>query len=225
MRSYLTVLLLAVAAGVWSSTSLAADDGAVVTSRPCPAGVATEPPGPACLLARKALGALPDEPIYWHIDNYPDEAAARAAMDRHGAVVSDFGKVWLFTIAGESWRAPGGTHVATVGPLPVTKAASFDAEYVHSYFSPGMSAPVHKHSGPEAFYAIDGDTCLEMKSGIHTGHGPGNTIVMPGEEPMLLMAIGNTPRRAFALILHDADLPATTRVTNWSPPGRCAAQR
>lgn len=32
-----------------------------------------------------------------------------------------------------------------------------------------MSAPIHKHSGPEAFYALDGDTCLEMPGGTqHT---------------------------------------------------------
>ena len=200
------------------------DPGSVVTSKPCQAG-APLAPGPACLLAHQELGALPDEPVYWHIDTFADESSARRAKGPNGTVVVDFGKVWLFTVAGEHWRANGGTHAATIGPLPVTKAKAFSAEYVHSYFSPGMSAPLHKHSGPEGFYAVDGDTCLEMPGGAQTGFGPGNAQVMPGGEPMLLMAIGKTPRRAFALVLHDSTQPATTRVSDWQPAGRCVRER
>lgn len=197
----------------------------VVTSRPCQFGAGEPAPGPACLIARNDLGPLSTEPVYWHIDTFPDETSARKANDHNGSVVRDFGKVWLFTVAGRTWSARGGTHAATIGPLPTAPAASFTAEYVHSYFAPGMSAPIHKHSGPEAFYAVDGDTCLEMPGDAHIGRGPGNTVIMPAGEPMLLMAIGKTPRRAFALVLHDASLPATTRVDDWTPVGRCRAAR
>ncbi|QDE41320.1 hypothetical protein FIV34_20035 [Luteibacter pinisoli] len=199
--------------------------GLVVTSRPCDFGNAPLAPGPACLLARQDIGALPNGPVYWHIETFPDEASALLAKEASGTVVMDFGKVWLFTIAPKDWTAKAGTHVATIGPLPVAKAEDFSAEYVHSFFAPGTSAPIHKHSGPEAFYAIDGDTCLEMPGGAQTGRGPGNTVVMPGGEPMLLMAIGKVPRRAFALVLHDSTLPATTRVNDWTPAGVCAAKQ
>jgi quercetin dioxygenase-like cupin family protein len=195
----------------------------VVTSRPCQFGASEPAPGPACLIASKELGPLPTGPVYWHIDIFPEETSARQANDHNGSVVRDFGQVWLFTVADRTWRAKGGSHAATIGPLPTAPAASFTAEYVHSYFAPGMSAPIHQHSGPEAFYAIDGDTCLEMPGGAHIGHGPGNTAIMPAGEPMLLMAIGKVPRRAFALVLHDASLPATTRVDTWTPTGRCRA--
>lgn len=200
------------------------DPGAVVTSKPCRPGNAMSSPGPACLLAHQELGALPDEPVYWHIDAYPNENEARSAATKAGTVVSDFGKVWLFTVAGKDWRPNGGIHVDTIGPLPVSRAAAFSAEYVHSFFNPGMSAPIHKHSGPEAFYALDGDTCLEMPGGLQTGTGPGNHLVMPADDPMLLMAVGKVPRRAFALVLHDSTLPATTRVTGWQPAGLCEAK-
>jgi hypothetical protein len=200
------------------------DPGAVVTSLPCRFGDAAPTPGPACLLAHQELGALPDEAVYWHIDEFTDEASAQAAKEAGGTVVTDYGKVWLFTVAGKTWHAKRGKHAATIGPLPVTKAASFSAEYVHSLFTPGMSAPIHKHSGPEAFYALDGDTCLEMPGGAHTGIGPGNHLVVPGGDPMLLMAIGKVPRRAFALILHDSTLPPTTRVGDWQPDGLCKAK-
>lgn len=196
----------------------------VVTSRPCTFGSGPSTPGLACLLAHKDLGALPDVPIYWHIDTFPDEASANAAKDANGTVAFDYGRVWLFTVAGKDWRAKGGSHVADIGPLPVTKAPCFSAEYVHSYFSPGMSSQIHKHSGPEGFYAIEGDTCLEMPGGAHTGFGPGNTVIMPGGDPMMLMAIGTTPRRSFALILHDSTLPATTRIDDWKPEGICQAK-
>jgi TolB protein len=194
----------------------------VVTSRPCSIEATRDPvPGPACLVGRAEIGRLPADAVYWHIDTFPDIASANAARGSNGTVVTDFGKVWLFTIAGKAWRAKGGAHVAAIGPLPVQPADAFVAEYVHSMFSPGDSAPIHRHSGPEAFYALDGDTCLEMPHGVLTGKGPGNTLIMPAGEPMLLMAAGSVPRRAFALVLHDATLPATTRVGTWKPKGLC----
>lgn len=208
---------------IWPCGAQTQDPGAVVTSLPCHLNGAAPHPGPACLLAHQDLGALPDEPMYWHIDAYPNENEARSASTKAGTVVSDFGKVWLFTVAGKDWHPNGGTHVDTVGPLPISRAAAYSAEYVHSFFSPGMSAPIHKHSGPEAFYALDGDTCLEMPGGAQVGKGPGKHLVMPANDPMLLMAIGNVPRRAFALVLHDSTLPATTRVTGWQPAGLCEA--
>lgn len=196
----------------------------VVTSRPCHFDANAAPVvGPACLLARVSLGALPVEAVYWHLDTFADVATANAAKDARGVVVEDYGKTWLFTIAPKAWHAKGSTRVAVIGPLPTKPAKAFDAEYIHSMFAPGTTAPVHKHSGPEAFYALAGDTCLEMPDGMHVAKGPGNTLVMPGGEPMLLMATGATARRAFALVLHDATQPATTRVTEWKPAGLCQA--
>jgi quercetin dioxygenase-like cupin family protein len=201
------------------------DPGGTVTHfPPCDFGSAPQGPGLACLLAHQDLGALPAEPVYWHIDTFPDEASARGAKSASSSVVTDFGKVWMFTIAGKGWQAKTGTHVATIGPLPVTKAPAFSVEYLHSFFAPGQTAKVHKHSGPEAFYAIEGDTCLEMPGGVQTGIGPGNSVIMAGGPPMLLMALGKVPRRAFAMILHDSTLPDTTRITDWTPPGLCAAK-
>ncbi|WP_158882030.1 hypothetical protein [Rhodanobacter sp. L36] len=110
--------------------------------------------------------------MYWHLDTFADPAAANAAKDARSVVVEDYGKVWLFTIAGKGRRAKGTTHVARIGPLSVTSAAAFDAEYVHSLFAPGTTAPVHKHSGPEAFYALEGDTCIEMPDGAHVTEDP-----------------------------------------------------
>ncbi len=194
---------------------------AQATARTCGA---EESVGPACLLAHQMLPALPAKPVYWHLDTFRSREAARKAATANGSVVEAFGAVWLFTIEGEGWRPKGGTHVADIGPLPVEPAPGYAAEYLRSVFTPGMTAPLHVHSGPEAFFAVSGDTCLETPEGARTGKGPGNSLVIQGGPPMLLMAIGKEPRKGFALILHDMAKPPTTLTQTWQPKGLCAAE-
>lgn len=191
------------------------------TTRPCGA---EESVGPACLLARQELASLPSKPLYWHLDQFVSKEAARAAAIPTSTVVDAFGSIWLFTIERRSWRPKKGRHVADVGPLPLQPAPTYAAEYLRSVFSPGMTAPLHVHSGPEAFYAVSGDTCLETPEGVQVGRGPGNSLLIKGGPPMLLMAIGDKNRRGFALILHDADQPPTTLTHDWHPSGLCERQ-
>jgi hypothetical protein len=87
-----------------------------------------------------------------------------------------------------------------------------------------MTAPLHVHSGPEAFFALSGDTCLETPEGIRIGRGPGNSLIIRAGPPMLLMAIGKVPRQGFVLILHDHDRPPTRLTQEWQPTGLCAAK-
>jgi hypothetical protein len=203
------------------ATLFPAGVGAQATTREC--GVIEEA-GPACLLARKQIPSLPDGKLFWHLDRFPTKAAAESAGTASSTVVEAFGSTWLFTLAKASWRPRGGEHVSVVGPLPVTPASSYTAEYLRSIFNPGTAAPLHIHSGPEAFYAVSGDTCLETPDGIKTGRGPGNSLMIKAGPPMLLMAIGTVPRQGFALILHDAGQPPTTLTQTWHPQGLCARQ-
>jgi quercetin dioxygenase-like cupin family protein len=189
-------------------------------SRPCANGAA-DMPGPACLLAKLDVGSLTTLPIFWHLYVYPSAADARADLTPQGTEIEEFGKHWLFTIADDKWRAQHGQLIAKIGPLPIKPAASFSAEYLRSVFAPGTSAPVHIHSGPEAFFALSGDTCLETEDGVRIAKGPGNSLVVRGGPPMLLMATGSEIRRGFALILHDSTMPATTLVDDWHPKGLC----
>ncbi len=191
------------------------------TTRSCGA---EESVGPACLAARQVLPALPKAPVFWHIDRFVGRKVAERAAAPTSTVVEAFDGVWLFTIADERWRSRGGTRVSAIGPLPVRPAARYAAEYLRSVFSPGMTAPLHVHSGPEAFFAISGDTCLETPAGVRTGRGPGNSLMIEAGPPMLLMAIGKEPRRGFALILHGDDQPPTTLIHDWHPQGLCARQ-
>lgn len=191
------------------------------TTRPCGA---EETAGPACLMVRQDIPALPAGPLFWHLDTFSSTEAARKAASATGTVVEAFGKVWLFTIEREGWRPEAGVHVADIGPLPIERAPTYSAEYLRSIFNPGATAPLHVHSGPEAFYAVSGDTCLETPDGIALGRGPGNTLVIRGGPPMLLMAVGQSPRRGFALIVHDASKPPTTLIHDWQPKGLCQQQ-
>jgi quercetin dioxygenase-like cupin family protein len=194
---------------------------AQATSRTC-AGQAGETSGPACLVAHQDLGALPQGPLYWNIYAFADTAAAERAKPPHGAVVQAFGAVWLFDVGGKGRELQGGRHLADVGPLPIEAAqGDFSAEYLKSTFAPGATAPVHVHSGPEAFYAISGASCLETPDGAQVARGPGHSLIVRRGPPMLLMAIGQETRQGFALILHGQGSPPTTLTSAWTPKGLC----
>ncbi|WP_404711772.1 hypothetical protein [Sphingomonas sp. MMS24-J13] len=212
--------------GIWiglAATAAAAPSVAYgqATTRSCGA---VEEAGPACLMARTPLPALPAGPVFWHIDRFASRDAAAGAGMATSTVVEAFGSTWLFTIAQPDWRSNGGAHVASIGPLPIAPASTYAAEYLRSIFNPGTTAPLHIHSGPEAFFAVTGDTCLETPDGVQIGRGPGNSLMIKAGPPMLLMAIGKVPRQGFALILHDADQPPTTLTHMWMPQGLCAHQ-
>jgi quercetin dioxygenase-like cupin family protein len=57
----------------------------------------------------------------------------------------------------------GGKRVGKIGPLPVDPGVKYEAVYMQSIFTPGMKAPIHTHSVPEAFYNLTGGTCLETR--------------------------------------------------------------
>lgn len=217
MSRTLTVLL-----GALALTTLApAAVQAQATSRTC-AGQAGEAPGPACLVAHQDLGALPPGPLYWNIYTFADAQAARRAGSPRGSVVEAFGRVWLFAIGGKAGELEGGRHLADVGPLPVEAApGDFSVEYLKSTFAPGATAPVHVHSGPEAFYAISGASCLETPDGVQVARGAGHSLMVRRGPPMLLMAIGHETRQGFAMILHGEGSPPTTLTSAWTPRGLC----
>lgn len=209
------------------ATLLAAASAAAMaqaTSRPCAAGNATDDaPGPACLLSHVRIGRPATASVVWHLDTYPGIAAAEQDKQAGDTVIQAFGKTWLFHVGPPAPHAGTGVHVAVIGPIAVDRHIAYDAEFLKSTFSPGMTAPVHMHSGPEAFYAVSGATCLETPAGMQLERRPGHGIVIRGGPPMLLMAVGRQARKGFALILHDATLAPTTLVHDWQPKGLCQA--
>jgi quercetin dioxygenase-like cupin family protein len=139
-------------------------------------------------------------------------------------VVESLGRVWLFTIDVAGWRPASGEHVAEIGPLPVDAAVAYSAQYMEAIFTPGMTAPAHRHSGSEAWYTVAGETCLETPDGAMVGRAGGSHVIVPGGPPMHLTATGTDTRRALVLILHDSSKPATTPADDWTPKGLCKQQ-
>jgi len=173
------------------------------------------------IIANAAVGQLPHEPIFWHLDTFATQAEANAAKGSRGIVVESLGKVWLFTIDVAGWRPSGGARVAEIGPLPIDADAKYSVQYMEAVFEPGMTAPSHRDSGPEAWHTVAGETCLETPEGKMVGRAGGPPVIVPGGPPMHLTATGTETRRALVLILHDSTQKPTTPAHDWTPKGLC----
>jgi quercetin dioxygenase-like cupin family protein len=171
-------------------------------------------------MANEQLGKLTQPAVYWHLDNYPDRAAAEAAKGPRGTVIESLGRVWLFTIADAGWRPSGGVRVAEVGPLHIKAGEAYTAQYLEAIFEPGMASTIHRHPGPEAWYTLSGETCLETPDGKTIGRA-GESTIIPAGPPMQLTATGKEQRRAVVLILHESAHPSVLRAPDWTPKGLC----
>jgi quercetin dioxygenase-like cupin family protein len=172
------------------------------------------------LTATHDLGALPPGPMYWHLYNYPSLTAADSVKGPRGTAVEAFGKVWLYTIAEQTWRPPDGERIAVIGPLPTVPGKRYTARYMEAIFTPGMHAGAHRHSGPEAWYVISGIQCLETPAGITVAHA-GQSALVPEGSPMALSSVGTETRRSVLLVLHDASQPWVSMAHDWQPKGLC----
>jgi quercetin dioxygenase-like cupin family protein len=172
------------------------------------------------IIATRGIGHLAPGRAFWHLSSFSTRSQAELARGTQGAVVESLGRVWLLAIADSAWRPAGGTRVAEIGPLPVTPDVAYTAQYMEAVFRPGMKSLVHRHSGPEAWYTLAGETCLETPGGTMIGV-PGRPVIVPAGPPMELTATGTEVRRALVLILHDSEQPATSPARDWSPKGLC----
>jgi quercetin dioxygenase-like cupin family protein len=136
-------------------------------------------------------------------------------------VVESLGKIWLLSIEDAGWRPPTGERVAEIGPLPVIANETYSAQYMEAIFTPGMIAATHTHAGPEAWYTLAGETCLETPQGKQIGRAGGEYVIVPGGLPMHLTATGTELRRSIVLILHESSKPATHVGHEWVPKGLC----
>jgi uncharacterized protein (TIGR02246 family) len=183
------------------------------------------PSGSGCaIIARKTFNALPKEPIVLRVENYPTVASAEKGATETGAVVEAGGKVWLLTVASRGERSPGGQFVTEIGPLTeIPPGKTYEMQIADADFSPAMNAAiskaVHTHSGPEIWYVLTGQQCLETPDGV-TRARAGEGMFARANVPMQLHISGDTNREALFAIVHDAAQPATT-MSSWSPSGLC----
>jgi quercetin dioxygenase-like cupin family protein len=173
------------------------------------------------ILAHDEVGVLSQPAVFWHLTAYPARAAAEGAKGRRDTVAASLGRFWVLSIGDRGAWPQGGEQVAEIGPLPVEAGRAYKAQYMEAVFVPGMTAPAHTHSGPEAWYTSAGETCLETPAGKHVGRAGGEPVIVPAGPPMHLTATGTEQRRAIVLILHEASKRATTLVKDWQPKGLC----
>lgn len=216
MKSLVSVSLAALALLGWAETAPAQ---AIAGGACRPVSERTQDVG-CWVLTNQEVGQIAQSQIFWHLDAFPDRAGAEAAKGPRGTVLEALGKIWLLSIEDAEWRAAGGDHIASIGPLPISPG-TYSVQYMEAIFTPGMTAPAHTHAGPEAWYTVAGETCLETPDGKQIGRAGGPPVIIPGGPPMHLTATGTEVRRALVLILYDASKPSTALDHHWTPKGLC----
>ena len=157
--------------------------------------------------------------VYWHLHAFPTRRAAESAKSATGIVVEEDGRVWLSEFGARNSPSSGGESIAVVGPLQLPAAKSYAAVLSYAVMRPGDSSRVHTHPGPEGWYVLAGEQCLETPAGANRA-GAGGTMTVESNIPMELNVTGKTLRRAFALVIHDS---AQVRgiPSDWKPSGAC----
>ena len=79
--------------------------------------------------------------------------------------------MWLSEFGPRNAAPRGGKAIAIVGPLQLPAAQSYAAVLSYAVMRPGDSSRVHTHPGPEGWYVLAGEQCLETPAGA-TGLGP-----------------------------------------------------
>ena len=171
--------------------------------------------------ASLSLGRATAE-LYWHIDRFPDVAAAEAARTTRSAVTTALGAhVFLQTVTEDaSWRPRGGERLSTVGPFSPPPGTELTARFMEATTSKESVTVPHLHSGPEGFFLLEGSICVETPAGAHRA-GPGASLALPGGVPMQLSHAGSTARRSLVLVIHPSAEPWIDRQPQWKPAGAC----
>src|SRR5580765_8466046 len=157
--------------------------------------------------------------VYWHLRAFPSTRAAEAAKSVTGIVVEEDGRVWLSEFGAQNAAPPGGEAIAVVGPLQLPAAKSYTAVLSYAVMRPGDNSRVHTHPGPEGWYVLAGEQCLETPAGANRARA-GRTMTVRSNTPMELNVTGTTLRRAFALVIHDSSQERGVP-SDWKPSGAC----
>jgi len=157
--------------------------------------------------------------VYWHLHAFPSRKAAEAAKSPTGIVVEEDGRVWLSEFGARNAPPRGGKAIAVVGPLELPAAKSYSAVLSYAVMRPGDNSRVHTHPGPEGWYVLAGEQCLETPAGASRARA-GGTMTVESNIPMELNVTGTTLRRAFALVIHDSAQERGVP-SDWKPSGAC----
>jgi len=169
------------------------------------------------ILASRLLSGTLTKPAYWHIDRFDSLKDAKKAAGPNGVAAEAHGGVWLMTVEGKTRDHHGGSHVALIGPLILPAAESYSMRVASSLLRQGASTPVHAHPGPEVWYIVVGEQCLETEKSAHRLKA-GKYFVLPADQIHRGRVQSAAMRGALALVLHDSKRPASRDLTDDPPP-------
>src|ERR1700754_1912751 len=156
---------------------------------------------------RHLIGLLP-KTVYWHLDRFDSLEAAIKAAGPNSVATEAHGYFWLVTVETKPEEHLVGKHVAQIGPIDLPAADQYTMRVLSSLLMPGSTTPIHTHSGPEVFYIVDGEQCIERSESSH--HlSAGQSFVVPAKSVHRGRVIGSKARRALALVLYNAAYPAS----------------
>lgn len=189
---------------------------------PVPGGCAAPVPAdrdtPGCYkTGEMALQDVADT-IYWHIYAFPTEAAAivEARKHRHATTTQMHGQAWLYVLDSPSAVISEGVKKAVIGPLRVPSVDPI-AHFAAAIFPPGMRTRIHAHPGPEAFYVVDGEQCMETPTEKQLLRRGETYVVKSGAH----LQAAPKGRRNLVLILAPKAMPTITLRSDWKPTGFC----
>jgi quercetin dioxygenase-like cupin family protein len=176
---------------------------------------------PGCtIVTDKQLPTPLPTPVLWHIDQFPSYADAQRAETATSVAFVAHGSAWLYSIGLDTANHHGGRHVAVVGPIPTQPNRTFSMMVMSAHFLPGQFSVVHTHPGPEAWWVLDGEQCLQTTRSTIRARAGQSAIVAEGDT-MRMVGTGTGPRRALVLILHDSDKPGGLPLENAPPLKPC----
>lgn len=173
------------------------------------------------ILESRPLVSSTAKPLYWHIDRFDSLDAAKNAAGPDGVAAEAHGSVWLMTIEHQTKEHHGGSHIASIGPLPLPAADRYTMKVQSTLLNPGSETPVHSHSGPEVWYIVTGEQCLETQQRSYRLIA-GQSFVLSSDLIHRGRITATVPRGALALVLHDAARPPSNDVT--PPPALSACK-
>jgi len=158
--------------------------------------------------------------IYWHVYTFRDVRGARAEAARHrwASAAQSHGRNWLYVLGPQRLKVADGGHVATIGPLRLPAGRPMIARFLESDFPPGMRTRVHSHPGPEAFYVVEGEQCMDTPTGGRKIRA-GNTFIVKSGAHMQAAPKG---RKNIAVVFFPPGVPWMRMEPGWQPSDFCA---
>jgi quercetin dioxygenase-like cupin family protein len=164
------------------------------------------------ILASRPLSGATTGSIYWHIDRFDSLEDAKRVVGANSVAAEAHGSVWLMTVEGKTKDHHGGRHVALIGPLHLPAAEGYTMRVASSLLKQGASTPIHIHSGPEAWFIVVGEQCLETEKSAHRLKAV-KSFVLATDQINRGRVQSAEMRGALALVLHNSKRPASYDLT------------